>query len=243
MKLINLFLIILVVSASFSCKKKTNTSEEPTPEPQPAPVISQGEMGLFKSDLSFNDYSYMNGGILKDSAIYARFFASDTQTNQSVSAGTLTVNGATLTQLSNPITYYLLGNVNMHSLSWSVSGSGTVSASSFSYIANYPVFNGSGLLPDTVSKSTGANFTVSSVSNYSGTSKIEVSQWSNSYTVSPTNFPTVLNITPTTLANFSSNSTFNVQITLTNHSQITLNGKKYGVEAVCLYSKIVYLKP
>jgi hypothetical protein len=240
MKKYSVFIPIFVFLLSF-CKKKDKNPEEPTPTPQSQPL--QGDMGTFVSEYNVYDYTVLGFGMAKDSSINASFYDSPYTTKTNIDAGTVTVNSTVLLKTASPLTYYRTNAINLRSLNWNISGSGTIAATSFSYVPNYPVYSGGNLLLDTAKKSTGFNISVASVSNYTGSVYLTIAQNTTCITATVSTFPSTVNITSSQISAFNTNDIFNIRLVMLNYSHITLNGNQYGINANTAYEKTVYLKP
>jgi hypothetical protein len=226
----------------FSCRKKDKT-EEPAPAQTPSTTQLTGDWGTFLSSYGTNDYSYNGGTIQSDSAVTASFYDTPQSGKTYIAAGTVSVNGVALIQNVGPPIYYAKTNgPQIRTMNWNISGSGTISATSFSYIPSYPNFTGAVVIPDTVSQSAGFNINLGPISNLTNSISVTVFQTASVNKFLATT-PGTVNISPTEISSFTDSTTFRVIITAINYSNATLNGKQYGINATRSYMKYVYLKP
>jgi hypothetical protein len=239
-RLISLSLFLSLVF--FSCKKK-DKAEEPVPAQTPSTTQLTGDWGTFLSSYGTNDYSYNGGTIQSDSAVTASFYDTPASGKTYIAAGTVSVNGVALIQNAGPPIYYSKTNgPQIRTMNWNISGSGTISAASFSYVPGYPNYGGSIVIPDTVSQSAGFNITIGPVTNLTNSISVTVFQTASVNKFIATT-PGTVNISPTEISGFTDSSTFRVIISAFNYSNATLNGKQYGINASRSYMKYVYLKP
>src|ERR1043165_1108118 len=64
-------------------------------------------------------------------------------------------------------------------MNWNISGSGTIAATSFSYVPSYPNLNGAITIPDTVSQANGMNISIGALSNITNSISLTVLQNTN----------------------------------------------------------------
>lgn len=227
-----------LVFVIFACKKKENNVSQ-TPSNNPVTVVG-GDLGTFSSIYNTKITQF---GITNDSSINATFYDTPYQNKTYIYAGTVTVNNSPL-YYSTPNFYYATNNINIKSLNWQVSGSGTIAASSFSYVPNYPVYSGTPLLVmDSVSKSSGFNMVVSGISNTNFATYVFISQGSAIITKSVSTYPSTLTIAASELTSFLSNYNISVSVNMSNYSNIILNNHQYGINAQRTFSKNTHLKP
>ncbi len=241
---------LILLFTFFACKKKGNEPEPLTPT-TPIPGVGVPD-GLVKStggnycSLQTNYIYYnTNGVITKDSAVFAAFYSQPPSSTlpTNVSGGTVTLNGTTITAVGD--VYYISNNLPINitgSLAWNVSGSGTVTAFSQSFIPSYPKYSGGNLLPDTCIKANGITINISGVTNnqssvsvslYSGTSSI------NKYILGSSG---AVSFYPSELNAFTINSSISINVIMSNQYTAILGGIKRGFANTLQYTKYSYLK-
>jgi hypothetical protein len=231
-KLITLY-IVLSVFFTF-CKKKENTAEQ-----TPSTNTTGADNGVFLS--VYNTIEFGDHSLYSDSTVQASFYDSPLSTHTIVSAGTVIVNSTTLVPFLNNV-YSSSNQINLKNLNWQISGSGTITAGSFSYNPVYPLFSGALLLPDTVSKGSGFTFTIN-ITNSNKPVYMTIGQSGTPISRTVTSFPSTVNVSANELAGFTSNSDFTIRLSMFNYSNLTFNSKQYAVNANRTYMKYCYLKP
>jgi len=224
----------------YSCKKEEKTKEAPIVNVT-SPALA--DLGTFTSNYYTKNYSAIGGSIYNDSSIYAAFYTDGTNSKTYLSAGTVSVNNILIPAFNNPIFYSKTNGVLIRTLNWHIGGNGTITACNFSYTPNYPNYEGQSLLPDSVNKISGINFTVSSVSNLTGSLILHIEQNSTDIIKTITTFPSIVSVTQNEMNSFNDSTFFNLRFSFINYSHITLNGYQYGINASRSYLKYVYLKP
>ncbi len=235
--------LLLIFTLIFSCKKKDTSASNETPAANTTgSAILGGDWGTFLSAYSTSKFLY---GVYEDSLINVNFYDSPLSTHSRIYGGTVSVNNTTVMFNSNGNIYASSNNINIKTLKWQVSGSGTVAASSFSYVPSYPVYTGANLLPgDTVLKSNGLNIVLNGISNTTHPTYIYVGQSNSSATItrSISIIPSTITLNPTDLSVFASNYPISIRISMFNYSTLTLNNKQYGINANRDYTKECFLK-
>jgi len=218
------------------CRDKKKKAEPQTPS-NSAPAALQGDHGTFVSTYYTNDFGT---GIYKDSTVQATFYDSPLAGHSNILAGTVTVNSTSLTPFTNNV-YSKTNQINLKQLNWQISGSGTIAATSFSYIPVHPSFTGAAALPDTVTKANGFSFNLTGVSNNNQPVFITFGQ-SSSFTKTITTVPSIVSVTSNDLSGFVTNQPFIIRLSMINYSNITLNSLTYGINSNRTYEKACYLK-
>ena len=159
--------ILLCISLS-GCNKHKN-------DPEPEPVVYNG---VFSSSI----YAVGNGTLLSTyfTADHAGITSNDLVHNtlnalsNLADAGNLSLNGVQFEQ-PHPSLHYYLDNSQSNPFTtphvWSITGSETIPAFTFTNVNSYPIFEGYKNLPDSFHHSTGV---VIPLTNYSNVDEIEV---------------------------------------------------------------------
>lgn len=234
-----IILIIITFTFLLGCKKKESSPPANTTSSTGGAPILSGDHGTFLSAYTTTDFG--NNSFYLDSTVQASFYIAPSATNSIVSAGTVSVNNIVLSQYSNNV-YNSSNQINLKTLSWQIAGSGTIAATNFSYVPVYPIYNGSALLPDTVTKTSGFTFSVTGISNVNDLVYITIGQSGTPITKTLTSTPAVVNVSTTELAAFSTGNGLFIRLTLFNYSYVTLNSKQYGINSNKTYMKYCYLK-
>jgi hypothetical protein len=252
------FSILILVAVLFftSCKKKEN-KPEPTNNNAPSttgsttgyfPVLSPstgGDMCGLQTTYTYLDY---NGTVTKDSIVVASFYAAPVTSvaPTNVFAGTVTLNGVNVPFQSSSSMYYIASSLPISIAgpsTWSVSGSGTITAFSQAYTPSYPKYTGGNLLPDTCIKGNGITINISGVTNnqYS----VYVALYSGSFSVGKSLLGSNGSVvfTSTELVSLPVNQPLTISVSLSNSFTATHNGIKHGFNNGINYQKISYLKP
>jgi len=241
---------VITILIFISCKKK-----DPTPPPASSTTgtTTGGTTGGLtpstggdNSDMQ-TTYSFQNhaGIITRDSFVVASFYAapetSVVPTN--VNAGTVTLNGVNIVD-QGQYNYYITSSLpNIAGpLTWSVSGSGTLSAFSQSFQPSYPKYTGGNLLPDTCIKANGITINISGVTNNQNSVIITLYSGSSNLTKYILGSNGSVTFTSAELANFSVNNLLIIMVDLANSYSATHNGIKQGFANTIQYSKYSYLK-
>lgn len=245
-KSLSLFCLILVLTFTF-CKKK-----ETTPEPAPSSTTTTGggptsSCSLFSTGYTIYD---VNNVITIDSnSIYGMFY-DQPFSNTKIFGGNVSVNSISLTPDQGNFYYlYNAGQINITSaINWSVTGSGTVTAFTYSYVPSYPEYTGSNLLPDTCVKANGLSITISGVSNHvsvfnSGVS-VNLYQSSSSSQINKSiqGDSGTITFSATELAGFNVNSSLTLMVGINNINSVSLGGLYRTFNSSFQYNKSVYLK-
>ena len=238
------FSLIIAITFTF-CKKK-----ETTPEPTPSSTTTTtggptSSCSLFNT--GYNVYNTNNIITVDSSMIYGMFY-DQPNSNTKIFGGTVTVNSLSLTpDQGNFYMLYSPGQVNITSaLNWSVTGSGTVTAFSYSYVPSYPKYSGGNLLPDTCVKANGFSIVISGVSNHvsvfnSGVS-VNLYQGSNQISKSIQTDSGTITFSAAELAAFNSNATVTLMIGISNINSVSLGGLYRTFNSSYQYNKSIYLK-
>ena len=249
MKKIIIVSTLILVLTFFACKKKEAT---PAPVNTSTTTTSGAPAGLSPSTGGEycslqTTYSYYNigGSVAKDSVMFATFYAapSGSVTPTTVYAGTVSLNGFTLPNTGT--SYFVIGSapVNIsNSLTWNVTGSGTVTPFSQSFTPNYPKYTGGNLLPDTCIKANGITINISGVSNNQNTSSVYLNAGSNSIYKYILGSNGTVTFSPSELSGFTTNQTITILVLIGNYYSATLGGIKRGFSNTLQYTKYSYLK-
>ncbi len=238
-----LFCSIATLLVFTFCKKKDST-----PAPAPSGTTTGGTTGGGASNSNMQT-TYMitdyGNTITTDSIVFASFYATPPTSvaPTSVSAGTVSLNSTVLNPSNLPYENPFPMNINIHgSLNWNVTGSGTITAFTYSYLPSYPKYTGGNLLPDTCIKANGISIQISGVSNAPGASvSVILSQ-------NTTIFKYILGTSGTVtfsaaeLSSYSTNSPIVILIMVSNITSATLGGIKHGFSNSLHYTKYSYLK-
>lgn len=232
-----IFFVFIALSVFIvSCKKKEKNT---TPPASTNNVVA----GAYSNHQA--DYYYLDNGttVTKDSMVFVSYFQSPptgTASIVKVNAGNVYLNGTALNYSSG--TYQNGGPLKVSGLiTWSVSGSGTVTAFVHSYTASHPSYTGANLLPDTCIKSSGININVSGVSNVSSVS-VGLYQGSSSLMKQLFSFNGNVNFTSTELASFSTMQPITIMVDCGKYKTEILGGVEHGFSNNLVYNKISYLK-
>jgi hypothetical protein len=241
----NTFTLIFILTLFFvSCKKKDST-------PTPASSTTGSTTGLTPStggdysDLQ-TTYMYTNtGGIVnKDSSVFASFYSAPVTSVSPayVYAGTVTLNGSNIDYQGT--FYYPIGQVpNIAGpLTWSISGSSTVTAFTCSFVPNYPKYTGGNLLPDTCVKASGITINISGVTNNLNSVNISIYCGGSNLSKYIIGSNGSVSFTPAEIANFPAHNSLTIIVTLSNLYSAIFNGKKQGFANTIQYTKYSYLK-
>ncbi len=242
MKSIISFFLIVALFFTF-CKKKEKSANEPTATnstTSTSTTTGDGDLGVFLS--VYNTTKFGDNSLYLDSSVQASFYDSPLSTHTTITAGTVSVNSTTLLPFSNNI-YSNTNQINLKNLNWQISGSGTITAGSFSYSPVYPGYTGSATLPDSVSKATGFSFTVNNITNTNKPVYIAIGQTGTPITKTVTTFPSTVSVSSSELAGFTSSADFTIRLSMFNYSNLTFNSKQYAVNANRTFLKYCYLKP
>lgn len=220
------------------CKKKDKVAEQPSTNP--TTVIPSGDYGTFTS--SYNGYEFADGSVYLDSAVQASFYDSPLFGHSNILAGVVSVNSKTLNVISNNF-YSLSNQVNLKKLVWEITGSGTVTAGTFSYVPVYPVFTGANTIPDTITKANGMSFDLSGIDQTnSNFNLLMIGQGGATITRTVTSGTQKISISSAELADFTAGAGFTIYLSLFNYTHIVFNNKYYGVNANRTFTKFAYIK-
>ncbi len=242
---------LLLLLTFFACKKK-----EATPAPTNTSATGGTSTGAAPSGLVASNggdfcnlettYQYINSGgiVTKDSSILGSFYSVLNSTTK-INAGVVTLNNATIPFNNSSLFYTLSPNTSVNiagSLTWSVSGSGTVTPFSQSFIPNYPKYTDGNLLPDTCIKANGITVNVSGVSNNQSGVFVSLSSGSNYIYKYYLGSNGSVTFSPAELNAFTTNNYLIIIVKLDNKYSATLGGIKRGFTNSLQYSKFSYLK-
>jgi hypothetical protein len=238
LKFISIVLCVISITFFISCKKKK--TEEPEPKTNvftfPAQPYSILQTAYRYSDN--NHVIYLDStalGFFKDGEITS-------STANYVSAGNVAVNDSNLYNsfgiYSNTTAINISGSIK-----WTATGSPTISAFTYSYIASYPKYSGGNLLADTFYKSAGITLNINGVTNTTNGVTVLIDQSSISINKYLSNPNGVINIPASDLSSFSSNQNISIELIFSNTNQQTLGGKLIQFNNDITYSKLAYLKP
>lgn len=261
MKLLVLYSTFLCsVLFMFSCNKKETKKEEAvqttTGNSNTSATIPSGlsnSTNYETCSLSSVIYYYNTLGVVtKDSAVNATFKSTlpgSGVTPTNVFAGSVTFNGMSLTTTTISGLQNFYGGsfgwpVNFTSNNtWSVSGSGTVTPFSISFVPSYPIYTGASSLPDTCSKSAGISLNINGISNSQGYYTVSLVSGAQLILKVSTTTTSLLNIASSELSNFPVNQNIYINVSVANLFGADLNGLRRGFSNGIIYRKTVYLKP
>jgi hypothetical protein len=248
--------LLLLTALIFSCKKKESTPSQPNnPTPAnagttggvPTTTLSPSTGGEFCSLRTTYTYYDYNGVVSKDSSAAASFYATPPTSVAPtyIFGGTVTLNGIELPYSSSANSYYN-GFPNPFNiagpLTWSVSGSGTVTPFSQSFTPSYPKYTGGNLLPDTCIKANGITINISGVTNNQNSVFVYLFASSSSAFKYILGSSGTVTFTPSDLSSFTPNQSLSIMIFFGNYYQATLGGIKRGFANTVSYQKVSYLK-
>lgn len=232
------YILIFVIASFFTnCKKKEKTPETVATNTTTGFNVIDGDHGTF---LSVYNTSKFSNWVFGDSIVQASFYDASGMNQNTINAGTVSVNSVTLQPYANNV-YSSTSQINLKSLSWQISGSGTITATNFSYTPTHPTYGGDGALPDTVTAS-GFTFNVTGITNINEPVYVTISQGSSPITKTVTFVPSTVSLSSSELAGFVINQDFTIRLSLFNYSHITLNSHQYGINANRTYQKSCFLK-
>jgi hypothetical protein len=231
------YLLSIIVFFTF-CKKKDKASETASPtNSTTGSTVIDGDHGTF---LSVYNTSKFGNLVFGDSIVQASFYDAPGMNQNIINAGTVSLNSVTLQPYANNV-YSSTNQINLKNMSWQISGSGTITATNFSYTPIHPTYSGDGALPDTVTAS-GFTFNVTGITNINEPVYIAISQGSAPITKTVTSVPSTVSLSSSELAGFVINQDFTIRLSLFNYSHITLNSHQYGINANRTYQKSCFLK-
>ncbi|MBP7810218.1 MAG: hypothetical protein KA163_13070 [Bacteroidia bacterium] len=237
--------IVLILIISFSCKKK---KDEPLPPSTNSSTTGAPTIGQITSSYMYIDQVSAGGGVSVDSSSNARFSASQSST-LTVDAGTVTLNGVPFNNFSNSYSSPFSPIINIKDAqNWSVSGSGTITAFSHSFIPSYAKYTGGNLLPDTCTKSNGLTVNISGLINSPSLplqrAPIIVQVYQGSVFMYKTINGTsgTVNFSATELAGMTTGSFMNILIGFQNYKLEQFGGNGYQFNNSVYYMKYTYLK-
>ncbi len=241
---------LILVLTFFACKKKEATLEtlaSSAPSGVTAPnglVLSTGgDLCNLQTSYMYSDHSSV---VTKDSLVFASFYSAPVSLvlPTYVSGGTVTLNGINIPYQGS--SYYISNNLPTAisgTITWSVSGSGTVTAFSQSFIPNYPKYTGGNLLPDTCLKANGITINISGVTNNHNSVGVSLNSGSSSTFKYITSSNGTITFSASELSAFPTNSQLLIIINLSNIYSAALGGTKRGFANTLQYTKYSYLKP
>lgn len=252
-------LLLITVSFILSCKKKeaepattnnNSTTGGVTTGSNPSTVtttLSPSNGGDFSGLQTTYTYLDYNGALVKDSSVFASFYATPPTSvaPTTIYAGTVTLNGTTIPFNSGTNSYYNATSspINISgALSWSVSGSGTVTPFGQSFVPSYPKYTGGNLLPDTCVKANGVTINISGVTNNQNSVTVRL------YSSSANAFKYIMgsngsvNFSSADLNNFTVNQPVTIIVGCANIFSATHNGIKHGFINNISYQKTSYMK-
>lgn len=227
-------IIIVALIFLISCKKKEEKSPSLTTSTSTYPY-----------SVLQTAYTYVDNGstVTLDSSVIASFFQSpmDVFPPTFIQAGNVSLNDSVL--YFNTEAYENATPINLsQSLKWSVSGSGTITAFTHSYIPSYPKYTGGNLLPDTCTKSSGITLNISGLSNLQNYIFVSISQGSSAYLSKQLSGSGTVVFTASELSSFTTNSSFHLEIVFQNTKTETLGGVIHSFNNNVWYIKNPYLK-
>ena len=238
------FSILLIALVSFACKKK---KDEPA-SPSTTPTTTYPTIGQVTASYMYIDMVSAGMGISLDSTATARFSESQSSST-TINAGTVTLNGVQLDNMSN--SYYSPSstplNIN-NALTWSVTGSGTLSAFSHSFMPSYAKYTGGSLLPDSCIKSSGITLNITGVTNSpslplkSTPIMVSVSQGTVFAYKTMSGTSGTVSFSPSEISGMTTNSFFYVMINFQNYKLERIGDVSHQFNTSLYYMKYVYLK-
>ncbi len=245
--------IAVVFSAIFtltfmSCKKE---DKEPAPVPTPSSTLGG----------PFQTYSYFRTGYsvtetnnvtyVDSNLVLALFYDQPTYPNNNIPAGNVSINTFSLTaDQSNFYQYqYSSGPLNIsNTLNWSVTGAGTITAFTHSYVPSYPHYSGADLLPDTCVKANGLSVTIAGVSNRSGIIPgLSISVYQSSPTYVQINKSTqtssgTISFSASELAGFDTSESLYLVVSINNYISVNVSDVYRAFSCDYQYTKEIYFK-
>jgi hypothetical protein len=190
----------------------------------------------------------MNGISLTDLQASAYFYsvAVSFNTGAGVRAGTVTLNGDSLSFQSTVGNYYSTKPLNQSQQVWQVSGDNTIPAFTFSSGLLPPSADNLHLIPKTISKSAGLNFSITNLKNYnSGVFVITDGTSSSSGTIFQSVTGTAHNVafSSSNLAALATGTTGLITFQLMNEVQAATGGKDFKFSNDLIVSKSVTITP
>ncbi len=252
----SLFSFSLVIIFCFTfCKKKNettdlspvNSSTSTTPTTTISPSQTMTPSAGDDYCLLTTTYEYLDTGIISmGSIVIASFYTSPFPTNGNLTyGGNLKLNNVNIPYNSTQKFYYYSPNnldIDIGAvLTWSTSGSGTITAFQQSFTPFYPKYTGGNLLPDTCIKSNGINLTINGITD--NQDSVEIVVHDGTHTINKIIASNgIVSISSTELASFFINKRFYIQISTSNVFTAIHNGIKYGFGNGIRYNKTCYLK-
>lgn len=238
-------LLIVALFVVVSCKKKETTapSTPGTGGVTTGGIVAGGIYGNLQA--GYVDVDYGAGVVTRDSSAIATFYESAMSSSvpTNIYAGTVTVNSLPMTYNSPQNYYYEPSHTaNMHTLSWTATGSGTVSAFSYSYTPAYPKVATPISLPDTCYKASGISVSLNGISNSNGGAMVYIMQGSTPVYKSLFTATGTVTFTSSDLSGFNVNSPIYIQVFLTNTIQPSVGNVTYQFTSTYTYMKYSYLK-
>lgn len=224
----------------YGCKKK---EESPKEEIQPPVTTLPGfndVYGMIQASYVINDFSNTTA---IDSTVSIGFYESPSKTTAYVDAGTVTVNGVSLTSTSFGYQNYGTERVNLHNiLNWSVSGSPTSTVVPFTYahLPIMPQYSGHGLLPDTSVKANGISLNISGLSKFNVASLYLMQDAQNSFKMITGNGTVVFSAQE--LAAFKTTAPVLLMLSASNLSTVKIGEVPYNILYSTVFNKSIVLQ-
>ncbi len=239
------------------CKKKENTIDSPVTNTSNTTggnsVIPNGLAaptgGAFCNLETAYRFLQQGSSITKDSMITTVFYNSipGSPSFSYIPAGTISLNGVSIPFNSTGNYYsYPVGAPTQISgnITWSVSGSGTVTPFTQSYIPIYPQYSGYSSLPDTLFISKGVNIPVNGISQTRNSSVfIYVSAGSQRQSKYLTSTNGTISFSANDLSGFPTNGFGQITITCPNIYEAIHGGVRHGFSCIMEFTKVVIIRP
>lgn len=250
----HLILLLSFFTALISCKKSETEPATPAVASNTGNSPSSGLTPSVGGDWCNLQTSYVftetNGVVTKDSMVFASFYTAPVSSVVPVSipAGTVSLNGQVL-PYNTAFNHYSAALPNTipirQALNWQVTGSGTITAFTQTFVPSYAVYAGASSLPDTIHKSNGVVISITGVSNYQGLVTAVIRTLSGAstpfkYSLNPNG---TVSFSAGDLAALTSGQPVQLSLTFSNLYSANHGGILRGFSNAVIYTKYCYLKP
>ncbi len=251
MKKLSYSITLLLVLCFTFCKKKETTAVPVNTAPTPGVGVPNGLVKSTGGDYcnlsTTYNYTHIGNNVSKDSTVQASFFTAPTSgiPSTNVNAGTVTINGVPLAYNNSPLLYYIYSGLTANitgSITWDVTGSGTVTAFNQSFVPSYPHYTGGGALPDTCIKANGITINITGVTNNQNSVVVYLNLGTANLYKYILGSNGSVTFSAAELASLSTNQVLTIDLFLTNAYTATHNGFKHGFTNGIRYTKYSYLK-
>ena len=228
------FILQFVVLLFSTCKKKEDKSLSSTPPASSYPfsVLQTAYIYVDNSSTVTIDSSAMAAFSQNPTNVFPPTF---------VQAGNVSLNDSAL--YFNSEAYENVFPINIsQSLKWTITGSGTITPFTHSYIPSYPKYTGGNSLPDTCSKASGITLNISGVTNLQNGITISISQGSSANATKQLSGNGTVFFSASELSSFTTNSSFHLEMVFKNTKTETLGGVLHSFNNNMWYIKNPYLK-